>query len=71
MNVLTYATPVSIQPCRMWCIGLYGGTLSHENFVRERRGVLQLLRRSRPTLMRTRRGGGAMTMMEVPQRRRR
>lgn len=46
MNVLTYATPVSVQPSRMWCIGLYKGTLSHENFVRERRGVLQMLRRS-------------------------
>ena len=28
----------------MWSISLYKGTLSHENFVRERRGVLQLLK---------------------------
>ena len=27
----------------MWSISLYKGTLSHENFARERRGVLQLL----------------------------
>jgi hypothetical protein len=27
----------------MWSISLYKGTLTHENFVRERRGVLQLL----------------------------
>lgn len=44
MNILTYASPVSISPHRMWCISLYKGTLSHENFSRERRGVLQLLR---------------------------
>ena len=44
MNILTYASPVSSAPHRMWCISLYKGTLSHENFTRERRGVLQLLR---------------------------
>ncbi len=44
MNILTYASPISITPHRMWCISLYKGTLSHENFKRERRGVLQLLR---------------------------
>ena len=72
MNVLTYATPVSVQPSRMWCIGLYKGTLSHENFDR-RDGM------SRPTHARTgkggmmgrrRRSGGAMSMMmEVPRQR--
>ena len=44
MNILTYATPVSSAPHRMWCISLYKGTSSYENFARERRGVLQLLR---------------------------
>ena len=44
MNILTYASPVSIQPQRMWSIALYKGTMSHENFARERRGVLQMLR---------------------------
>lgn len=43
MNILTYASPVSITPHRMWSISLYKGTLSHENFVREKMGVLQLL----------------------------
>ena len=43
MNILTYATPVSIKPYRMWSISLYKGTLSHENFKRDRRGILQLL----------------------------
>lgn len=44
MNILTYASPVSIKPHRMWSISLYKGTLSHENFTKQRRGILQLLR---------------------------
>ena len=44
MNILTYASPVATQPYRMWSISLYKGTLSHENFAKERRGILQLLR---------------------------
>jgi len=43
MNILTYATPVSSKPQRMWCISLFKGTQSHENFSREKCGVLQLL----------------------------
>lgn len=42
-NILTYATPVSVLPDRMWCLGLYKQTLSYENFVRNRCGILQLL----------------------------
>ena len=52
MNILTYATPVGIQPNRIWCISLYKGTLSYENFIRERRGVLQLLRQEHAVLAR-------------------
>lgn len=44
MNVLTYVSPVAIKPNRMWSISLYKGTLSHENFAKEKRGILQLLR---------------------------
>lgn len=44
MNILTYASPVAIKPHRMWSISLYKGTLSHENFAKEKRGMLQLLR---------------------------
>mmetsp|Transcript_34856 Transcript_34856/g.71134 ORF Transcript_34856/g.71134 Transcript_34856/m.71134 type:complete len:225 (+) Transcript_34856:3-677(+) len=44
MNILTYASPVAIKPHRMWSISLYKGTLSHENFIKEKRGILQLLR---------------------------
>ncbi|KAL7527314.1 hypothetical protein ACHAXR_005699 [Thalassiosira sp. AJA248-18] len=44
MNILTYASPISIKPHRMWSISLYKGTMSHENFSREKKGVLQMLR---------------------------
>jgi len=43
MNILTYATPVSIKPDRIWSIGLYKGTCAHDNFANTRKGVLQLL----------------------------
>eukprot|EP00978_Attheya_sp_CCMP212_P039663 scaffold208462_cov68-Attheya_sp.AAC.1 len=43
MNILTYATPVSVRPDRVWALGLYKGTLSHENFSRTRTCILQLL----------------------------
>ena len=43
MNILTYASPVSIQPNRIWCIGLFKGTVAHENFSKAGGGVLQLL----------------------------
>lgn len=41
-NIVTYASPVSIQP-RVIAAGLYRGTLSHENAMRDRRGILQIL----------------------------
>jgi len=44
MNVLTYATPVSVRPERIWCLGLFKDTLSYENFARTGTGILQLLR---------------------------
>ena len=44
MNILTYATPVSILPDRIWSIGLYKGTATHENFAIRKEGVLQLLK---------------------------
>ena len=52
MNILTYASPVSIKPHRMWSISLYKGTLSHENFTREKRGTLQLLTPQHSSLVR-------------------
>lgn len=43
MNILTYATPISIRPDRIWSLGLFKGTVAHENFANTGEGVLQLL----------------------------
>jgi flavin reductase (DIM6/NTAB) family NADH-FMN oxidoreductase RutF len=43
MNILTYATPVSIIPKRVWSLGLFKETLSEENLRRSGVCVLQLL----------------------------
>eukprot|EP00802_Teleaulax_amphioxeia_P023443 Tamp_24025.p1 GENE.Tamp_24025~~Tamp_24025.p1 ORF type:complete len:249 (+),score=24.36 Tamp_24025:3-749(+) len=51
MNILTYAVPVGIRPTRKWIISLWQGTLSHHNFSRRRKGVLQLLRRRHVALI--------------------
>ena len=43
MNLITYATPVSIRPNRLYALGLYKQTKSRDNFLREKTCVLQLL----------------------------
>lgn len=43
MNIVTYASPVSIRPKRLWTVGLYKETLSYQNFKKAGKGVLQLL----------------------------
>ena len=43
MNILTYAAPVSIRPDRIWSLGLYKGTWTHEQFQKTGTGILQLL----------------------------
>jgi Flavin reductase like domain len=43
MNIVTYATPVSIAPTRVWSMGLLKDTLSDVNLRRTGRCVLQLL----------------------------
>lgn len=43
MNLLTYATPVSIRPNRLYALGLFKATQSRDNFLREKTCVLQLL----------------------------
>ncbi|GLI62204.1 hypothetical protein VaNZ11_004774 [Volvox africanus] len=50
LNLLTYACPVAIKPDRCFAIGLYLGTVSHDNMKAHRRGVLQVLRPSHATL---------------------
>mmetsp|Transcript_6895 Transcript_6895/g.13643 ORF Transcript_6895/g.13643 Transcript_6895/m.13643 type:complete len:237 (-) Transcript_6895:50-760(-) len=51
MNIHTYATPVGATPVRKWAVGLYRGTQTHENFAREGRGILQLLRPQHASLV--------------------
>ena len=46
MNLLTYATPVSIRPNRLYALGLYKATKSRDNFLREKTCILQLLSES-------------------------
>ncbi|CAM9269365.1 unnamed protein product [Hapterophycus canaliculatus] len=51
MNIVTYASPVGIEPERLWMVSLFKSTLTYENFVREGWGVLQLLRRKHAPLV--------------------
>ena len=43
MNIVTYATQVGIKPKPVYAISLYKGTVTYENFIRTRKGALQLL----------------------------
>ncbi|KAL3944768.1 MAG: hypothetical protein SGBAC_001139 [Bacillariaceae sp.] len=43
MNIVTYASPISIRPDRIWSLGLFKGTWTHEQFALTGEGVLQLL----------------------------
>ena len=52
MNILTYATPISIRPDRIWSLGLFKGTVTHENFAKTGKGVLQLLSTDHAKLVR-------------------
>ena len=42
MNILTFATPVSIQP-KLWALSLYHNTLTKDSFLQHSHGILQLL----------------------------
>ena len=44
MNIVTFATPVSVAPPKLWVVSLYHGTLTKDSFMANQRGVLQLLR---------------------------
>jgi flavin reductase (DIM6/NTAB) family NADH-FMN oxidoreductase RutF len=46
MNIVTYATPVSIRPDRVWSLGIYKDTLTLDNLLRNPVCVLQLLTES-------------------------
>jgi flavin reductase (DIM6/NTAB) family NADH-FMN oxidoreductase RutF len=43
MNLVTYATPISIRPDRLWALGIYKETLTYETFSQTKTCVLQLL----------------------------
>lgn len=43
MNIVTYASPIAIQPQRKYALGLYIGTLSWENMHQTHKGVLQVM----------------------------
>jgi hypothetical protein len=53
MNILTYATPVSTRPDRVWSLGLYKGTLTEQNFVKTRTCILQLLTEQHTSIVKT------------------
>ena len=53
MNIVTYATPVSIRPDRVWTLGMFKDTLSQENIMRNPVCVLQLLRDQHADLVRS------------------
>ncbi|KAG2449974.1 hypothetical protein HYH02_000078 [Chlamydomonas schloesseri] len=50
MNLVTYCAPVAIKPERMFAVGLYLGTQSHEHMRVHRRGVLQVLQKQHASL---------------------
>ena len=41
MNIVTFTTPVTIKPARRMVLSLYHDTLSLDNFMASKRGVLQ------------------------------
>lgn len=51
MNIVTYASPVAIQPTRCYAVALYRDTLSWENMKKTRHGVLQILQQQHAPLV--------------------
>lgn len=51
MNIMTYATPMSVVPQRVWALGIYRETLTEENLHREPTAVLQLLTKDQHNLV--------------------
>jgi flavin reductase (DIM6/NTAB) family NADH-FMN oxidoreductase RutF len=43
MNIVTFATPVSVAPPKLWVVSLYHGTLTKDSFCQSGCGVMQLL----------------------------
>lgn len=51
MNIVTFATPVSVAPPKLWVVSLYTNTLTHRSFLDSKIGVLQLLTPSQKGLV--------------------
>jgi flavin reductase (DIM6/NTAB) family NADH-FMN oxidoreductase RutF len=51
MNIVTYATPVSIRPDRVWSLGIYKDTLTKDNLLRNPVCILQLLTESQANVV--------------------
>lgn len=43
MNIVTFATPVSVAAPKLWIVSLYTNTMTRDSFLRSGQGVLQLL----------------------------
>ena len=52
MNIVTYCTPVSIRPDRVWSLGIYKETLTKDNLLRNPTCILQLLTEPQAELVR-------------------
>lgn len=50
MNICTYVTPVSMQP-KLYAIGIYFNTKTHDNILRNDKAVLQILHQSQAKLV--------------------
>jgi len=51
MNIITFCTPVSVAPPKLWTISLYTNTMTKEYFFRSKVGILQLLDKRQSSLI--------------------
>mmetsp|Transcript_9373 Transcript_9373/g.19927 ORF Transcript_9373/g.19927 Transcript_9373/m.19927 type:complete len:264 (+) Transcript_9373:99-890(+) len=51
MNIVTFATAVSVAPPKIWAVSLYTNTLTRRAFLDSKIGVLQLLRPNQSSLV--------------------
>ena len=51
MNIVTFATAVSVAPPKIWAVSLYSNTLTRRAFLDAKVGVLQLLRPNQSDLV--------------------
>lgn len=51
LNIVTYASPIAIQPDRMYALSLFKNTMSWKNMLQSKRGVLQILQQKHAVLL--------------------